>query len=265
MEKKDNNKEDKFIEIKIEEATNDNSSKNTLKEFEFILNRSKNINKIVEIDNPVKKIEYSYTREENYSDEILYYLTQLTDKINQTKYNLSLNSTNYNSNFHIYDLNYTTEIDIFYQYELFKNDIHNNSKSYNVHEHRKVPFENEIKNGKRRIYQNFEEKNNYFKKINANRRSETYDKYYKKPIKNNSLTDNDKNEDKVLLGEIKEFKDNNIENEDSDSDISMDIAIEKKKKRYKKRKRKEYCEGLTTYDPFHKKKKKSYKEDNYDK
>ena len=79
--------------------------------------------------------------------------------------------------FHIYDLNYTTEIDIFYQYELFKNDIHNNSKSYNVHEHRKVPFENEIKNGKRRIYQNFEEKNNYFKKINANRRSETYENH----------------------------------------------------------------------------------------
>ena len=49
--------------------------------------------------------------------------------------------------------------------------------------------------------------------------------------------------------------------EDDDSDKSMDNANGRYTIRYKKRK--EYCEGLTTYDPFKKKKKKKFKEDNY--
>ena len=35
-------------------------------------------------------------------------------------------------------------------------------------------------------------------------------------------------------------------------------------KNIRKNKRKDYCAGLTSYDPFHKKKKKNYKEDIYD-
>ena len=80
MEKKDKTDDENNIEIKNEKEENKNekASENSLKDFEFILNRSKNIKKIVEIDNPVKIIDYTYTREEPYSDEILYYLTQLT-------------------------------------------------------------------------------------------------------------------------------------------------------------------------------------------
>ena len=267
MEKKDKTDNDENnIEIKNEkeENKNENKSENSLKDFYFILNRSKNIKKIIEIDNPVKIIDYTYTREEPYSDEILYYLTQLNDKINQYKYNTSLNKSNNNSNFHIYNLNYTTEIDTFFQYELFKDEIYNNSKSYNVHDHRKVPFELDIKGGKRRNNQNFKNlnnKNNYFKKINDNRRSVSIDKFNKKSFKNNYITDIEKNKDKIFDGG-KEFKNNNnVEIEDDDSDKSMDNANGRYTIRYKKRK--EYCEGLTTYDPFKKKKKKKYKEDNY--
>ena len=264
MEKKDKIDDDINIEVRKEkeENKNQNSIKNTLKDFEFILNRSKNINKIIEIDNPVKRIDYTYIREESYSDDILYYLTQLNDKINQYKYNTSLKNANKNSNFHIYNLNYTTEIDAFYEYELLKNDIHNNPKSYNVHEHRKIPYEYKVKHGKRRNFQSLENKNDDFILLNNNRRTVSYDKYNKQSFKNNSFTDLDKNKDKVFIGGTKEYKNNNIENEDDDSDRSMDNANGRNKKRYKKRK--EYCEGLTTYDPFHKKKKKKYKEDNND-
>ena len=52
-------------------------SQNSLKDFEFILNRSKNIGKLVDIKNEVKNLDYIYIREESYSDDILYYLTQL--------------------------------------------------------------------------------------------------------------------------------------------------------------------------------------------
>lgn len=234
---------------------------NSLKDFEFILNRSKKINKIIEVDNPVKKIDYKYTREELYSDEILYYMTQLNDKINQYKYISSLNKNNQNSNFHIYNLNYNTEIDVRFEYEFFRDEIHNNPKSYNVHDHRKVPFEEDIRHGKKR-YQNYEgNKNNYFKKSNYNnKRSISFDKFNKNSFRNNYASDYDKNNDKVIFGEIKEYKGNNHEENYEERDYSMDNAVGTNKRRNK---RKEYCSGLTTYDPFRKKKKKTYKEDNY--
>ena len=206
-------------------------------------------------------MDYTYIREESYSDDILYYLTQLNDKINQYKYNNSLKTSNKNSNFRIFNLNYTTEMDALYEYELFKNDIHNNPKSYNVHEHRKFSFEYKAKHGKRRNYQSLKNKNNDFILLNNNRRTVSNEKYYKQSFNNNSITDIDKNKDKVFIGGIKEYKNNNSENENDDSDKSMD-DIGRNKRRYKKRK--EYCEGLTTYDPFNKKKKKKYKEDNSD-
>ena len=231
---------------------------NSLKDFDFILKRSKNINKIIELKNPIKKIDYTFTREESFSDEILNYLTQLNDKINQFKYNASLTNSNQKSNFHIYNINYTTEIDAFYDYEFFKNDVHNNPKAYNVHEHRKIPFDEEKKRGKRRNYKDFEGggKNN-FEKINyyEGRRSVSLDRINKNFNKNNYATDAEKNKDKVTFGGIKEFKSNNIDNEEYDNDFRMDNAYRRRNKR------KEYCSGLTSYDPFRKKKKKYYKED----
>ena len=263
--KKEDIKEDKKGKENEELDIINNSAASPSSEFDFILKRSKNINKIKIIDNPVKKIDYTYSREESYSDENLYYIKQLIDKINQTKYNYSLNNPNLNSNFQIFNYNYTNEIDAFFEYEFLKNEIHNSKKAYNVHEHRKVPYDKEIMNGKRRNTKFFEgNKNNTFKKINFNninnRRSISYDKYNNNQFRHNSLTDVDKNKDKIPIGVNKEFKGNCYDNDDSDN--SMDNINEKNKRRYKKRK--DYCSGLTTYDPFPKKKKKKYKEDKGD-
>ena len=233
-------------------------SQNSLKDFEFILNRSKNIGKIIDIKSQIKHLDYKYTREESYSDDILYYLTQLNDKINQYKYNTFLSNSNQNSNFLLYNLNYTTEIDAFFEYEYFKNEIHNNPKAKNVHEYRKVPFEEEIR-GKRRNYLNNERnKYNNFKKLNFdNRRSLSFDKFNNNSFKNNYVTDYEKNRDKVFFGGIKEYKSNYKEN-DKEGYYNMDNQNNRRKKR------KDYCTGLTSYDPFRKKKKKNYKEDIYD-
>ena len=257
MEKEEKEEKEDNINLKniLEKET---TSQNCLKDFEFILNRSKNIKKIINIENQVQNLDYIYTREEAFSDDILFYLTQLNDKINQYKYNSSLSNSNKNSNFHVYNLNYSTEIDVFFEYEYFKNEIHNNPKAYNVHEYRKVPFEEE-KRGKRRNYQNEEgNKYNNFKKQNFdNRRSFSFDKINKNSIKNNYVTDYEKNKDKVFYGGIKEYKSNYKENDDEEY-----YNMENKDKRRKKRK--DYCSGLTSYDPFNKKKKKKYKEDSYD-
>ena len=233
-------------------------SQNSLKDFEFILNRSKNIGKLVDIKNEVKNLDYIYIREESYSDDILYYLTQLNDKINQYKYNSFLSNSNQNSNFHLYNLNYTTEIDAFFEYEYFKNEIHNNPKSKNVHEYRKVPFEEEIRGKRRNYFNNEGNKYNNFKKLNFdNRRSLSFDKLNNNSFKNNYVTDYEKNKDKVFFGGIKEYKSNYKEN-DEEGYYNMG------NKNNRKKKRKDYCAGLTSYDPFHKKKKKNYKEDIYD-
>ena len=71
---------------------NKENENNSMDEFNFILNRSEKIIKMKNINNKVKEINYTFSSEENYSDEILNYLTQTIDKINQYKYNLSLNT-----------------------------------------------------------------------------------------------------------------------------------------------------------------------------
>ena len=100
------------------------SNTNDLDDFSFILNRSEKIDKIINIDNHVIKLDYTYTSESNYSDEVLYYLTQTIDKVNQFKYNNSINNTNSNNNFQIYNSNYTKNIDVSFQYESLKRDIY---------------------------------------------------------------------------------------------------------------------------------------------
>ena len=72
-----------------------------LDDFSLILNRSEKIDKIINIDNHVIKLDYTYTSGSNYSDEVLFYLTQTIDKVNQFKYNNSINNTNSNNNFQI--------------------------------------------------------------------------------------------------------------------------------------------------------------------
>ena len=238
---------------------------NDEKYFEFILNRSKKILKKKEINEPIKIINYTYTREESYSDDIIFYLTQLNDKINQQKYKYFLSNLNQKSNFQVYNMNLTTDIDVFYNYEYFKNEMNNNEKAYNLHEHRKIPFEAENTHGRRRTYKNPEE--NKFKKINNNynhKKSVSVDRNNYKNFRSNFLSDEDKNKDKVMVGGINEFKkEKNNYNEDNE-DISMDNIYSNKNNSKKYKKRKDYCSGLTSYDPFRKKKKKKYKEDKED-
>ena len=257
--KKDDNKEN--IKVKKEEETD-------LKDFDFILKRSKKEIIIKDISEPVKKINYTYSREESYSDDIIFHLTQLNDKINQYKYKYYLSNSNKNNNFQVYELNITTDIDVFYEYESFKNDIYNNVKSYNLHEHRKVPFGVENKHGRRRNYKHFEE--NKFQRIGYNlnnRRSVSVDKYNKN--RNNYITDIEKNNnDKVMYGGINKYKNfqnndnNNDDNDNDDNDNDNDDGRMNNNKKFNKRK--DYCTRLTTYDPFHKKKKKKFKDDDSD-
>ena len=139
------------------------SNTNDLDDFSFILNRSEKIDKIINIDNHVIKLDYTYTSESNYSDEVLYYLTQTIDKVNQFKYNNSINNTNSNNNFQIYNSNYIKNIDVSFQYESLKRDVYNNPKAFNIHEHRKIPYEEEKRENQRRRFHN----NQFFNKKNS--------------------------------------------------------------------------------------------------
>ena len=67
------------------QQTTAEKNNNDTDEFDFILKRSENIVKIKNINNKVKKLDYTFESEENYSDEILNYLTQTIDKKNQYK------------------------------------------------------------------------------------------------------------------------------------------------------------------------------------
>ena len=139
-----------------------------LDDFKFILERSETIDKIKSIDNKVKEINYTYTSESDFSDEILYYLTQKIDKINQYKHNLALANSNSKNNFKITNINFTTEIDALNQYECIKNEVHYNQKAFNVHEHRKIPYEEENRqNFRRRFNDNKFSNNNNYNKRNA--------------------------------------------------------------------------------------------------
>lgn len=250
---KDINDDKQIEEDKIETKKDLFPTSNS--DFDFILNRSKKVKCIKTINNPVKSIEYSYTREESYSDDKLFYLTQLIDSINQYKYNNTVLNKKQNSNFKVYDSNFITQIDALFEYEFYKNEIHDNKKAYNVHEHRKVPFDEEIRHGKRRNYK-FEEKN-FAKNIHNNRRSVSYDRFNKNQFKDIWNSDIEKNIDKIPIGVDREYKSNNADNEYNNKDKSMDKGLRWNQKNRKK----DYCSGLTSYDPFHKKKKKNFKED----
>ena len=250
-EQNDNNEDKKIADENIKNDLDSTSNS----DFDFILNRSKTVKCVKTIDNPVKEIEYTYTREESYSDEKLYYLTQLIDNMNQYKYINTLINKKQNSNFKVYDSNFITQIDALFEYELFKNEIHDNKRAYNVHEHRKVPFDEEVRHGKRRNYK-LEEKN-FNKNTYDKRRSVSYDSLNKNRFKDNWNTDIEKNKDKIPIGFNKEYKSKDVDNKNDNKDKSMDKCLGLNHKN----RTKDYCSGLTSYDPFHKKKKKIFKED----
>ena len=150
--------------------TKEQNNNNYMDEFNFILNRSEKIFKIKNINNKVKEINYSYSSTENYSDEILNYLTQTIDKANQYKYNHSLNDSNSNNNFKIYNTDYISDIDAFYQYELAKRKIHYNKKAFNVHENRKIPYEEQNRQFHRRNFNDRNHQNNHYNNNNNNNR-----------------------------------------------------------------------------------------------
>ena len=191
--------ENDLLQIKKRDVNNDED----LEEFNFILKRSENVVKINHVNNKVKEIDYTYSSNNNYSDEIVYYLTQKIDKINQYKYNKFLNNSN--NNFKIFNINYTTDIDVFYQYELSKREVHYNQKSFNVHEHRKIPYEEENRQLHRR--QNLDNNKFYANKLEKhiynNRRNASVDD------KNRFFGEEEKNKDKIKIGEIPEFINNN--------------------------------------------------------
>ena len=243
---------------------NEENSNNNFNEFNFILNRSESVDKLKHINNKVKEIDYTYSSEDNYSDEILYYLTQRIDKINQYKYNYSLNNSN--SNFKIYNVIYTNDIDAFYQYELIKKEVHNHKKAFNVHEHRKISFGEENRQMHRRKFHNNNSNTNNFhiKKYNERRNSSVG--------MNHRFFEEKRNRNKVKIGGILEFDNNNkiddsndldMNNNESGSDInkSMDNIISsgifgiKRQNHF-------FNKGLSSYQPFNKVETKNYKEDN---
>ena len=233
---------------------------NSMDEFNFILNRSEKIIKIKNINNKVKEINYTFSSEENYSDEILNYLTQTIDKINQYKYNLSLNNSNSNNNFKIYSTDYITDIDAFYQYELVKKKIHYNQKAFNVHENRKIPYEEQNRQFHRRTFKDINFQNNYFHK-NNNRRNFSVDI-------DNRNNNEEKNNYKEKVGGIPEFRitnnDNNIYRvnnnyEDCERGKSMD-RINFRNNFNNKNRHNYFKPGLTSYNPPHRGNKKNFRE-----
>jgi len=252
-EQKNNNEDKKIVDEKIEKKKD--LDLNSKSDFDFILHRSQKVKCVKTINNPLKKIEYTYTREETYSDEKLYYLTQLIDNLNQYKYINTMINKKQNSNFKVYDSNFITQIDALFEYELCKNEIHENQKAYNVHEHRKIPY-NEEKSLEKRRNCKIDEKNS-LKNSYDNRRSLSYDRFNKNRFKDNYNTNIEKNKDKIPIGFNNEYKSNDADKGKDNKDKSMDKCLEKNHKNQAK----DYCSGLTSYDPFHKKKKKTFQED----
>ena len=246
---------------KKEEYKNDD-----LDEFKLILERSETIDKIKNINNPVKKFDYNYSSEADYSDDISYYLAQTIDKINQCKYISSLNNSNPNNNFKIYNINYTTDIDAYSQYESKKLEVYYNKKAFNVHEHRKIPYEEENRQFHRQRYNN---DNNFF----HNNRNQKYNNYNNKrnlsvDINNRFRNKENNNEDKVKVGGIPEFRnhnDNNLysnrENRVSKDDRNNSLDKINIKETIINKRIYSNNDGLTSYNPFHKPEKKYYKED----
>ena len=183
--------------------TKEQNNNNYMDEFNFILNRSEKIFKIKNINNKVKEINYTYSSTENYSDEILNYLTQTIDKANQYKYNHSLNDSNSNNNFKIYNTDYITDIDAFYQYELAKRKIHYNKKAFNVHENRKIPYEEQNRQFHRRNFNDRNYQNNHYNNNNNNNRRNYSVDIYKRGMNEGKGYSN-----KEKVGGIPEFRKN---------------------------------------------------------
>ena len=218
-----------------------------LDDFKFILERSETIDKIKSIDNKVKEINYTYTSESDFSDEILYYLTQKIDKINQYKHNLALANSNSKNNFKITNINFTTEIDALNQYESIKNEVHYNQKAFNVHEHRKIPYEEENRqNFRRRFNDNkFSNNNNY------NKRNASVDVSYRY-----RREDSQKN-----LGERFNNFNYNIQRQSRDYSYEPRRSMDATHISRFNRNKNSYNNNLTTYNPFRKSLKKNFEDD----
>lgn len=240
---------------------NDNKE---LNDFNFILERSETIDKINIIDNKVKEINYTYLSESDFSDEILYYLTQKIDKINQYKYNLSLKNLSSKNNFKITNVNYTTEIDAINQYEYIKKNVHYNPKAFNVHEHRKIPYEEENRQNFRRKFNNNKfsynnNNNNFYRNNNYNKRNASVDVSYRYRKEENQKNMNEK------------F--HNFRNELNNNYISL-LKSPHREHSYEQRKnlnashiggfdgnKNSYNNNLTTYNPFIKNLKNDFEDD----
>ena len=228
-----------------ENLTNQNTSQNTpdinlnTKDFDFIIKRSKQSPIIQVKNNPVKQIKYIYTRDDKYSEEIINYITKIVDKQNQFKYENSLLPNQ--SNFHLRNFNFNEKIDVLFEYETIKNDVHSLTKAFNVHEHRKIPYEEEMRNRNRR--RNF-------------RYSNDYNNYYNKKNKYSE----DKNKDKIIIGRFNEFK--YKKGKSMNKKFKEEEEDEDDKSHYNTRKT--YNSSLTSYDPFKNKKTKAFREDDLD-
>ena len=231
--------------------SNEKKDLSELDDFKFILDRSETIDKIKSIDNKVKEINYTYTSESDFSDEILYYLTQKIDKINQYKHNLALTNSNSKSNFKITNISFTTEIDELNQYESIKNEVHYNQKSFNVHEHRKIPYEEEDRQNFRRRFNNnrFSHNNN---DDNYNKRNASVDVSYR-----HRREDSQKN----YGGRFHNFNYNiprQARDYSNEQRRSMGATHIDRFNRYNN----SYNNNLIAYNPFRKNLRKNYEDDN---
>ena len=231
--------------------SNERKDFSELDDFKFILDRSGTIDKIKSIDNKVKEINYTYTSESDFSDEILYYLTQKIDKINQYKHNLALTNSNSKSNFKITNINFITEIDALNQYESIKNEVHYNQKSFNVHEHRKIPYEEEDRQNFRRRFNNnrFSHNNN---DDNYNKRNASVDVSYR-----HRREDSQKN----YGGRFHNFNYNiprQARDYSNEQRRSMGATHIDRFNRYNN----SYNNNLIAYNPFRKNLRKNYEDDN---
>ena len=231
--------------------SNEKKDLSELDDFKFILDRSETIDKIKSIDNKVKEINYTYTSESDFSDEILYYLTQKIDKINQYKHNLALTNSNSKSNFKITNINFITEIDALNQYESIKKEVHYNQKSFNVHEHRKIPYEEEDRQNFRRRFNNnrFSHNNN---DDNYNKRNASVDVSYR-----HRREDSQKN----YGGRFHNFNYNiprQARDYSNEQRRSMGATHIDRFNRYNN----SYNNNLIAYNPFRKNLRKNYEDDN---
>ena len=254
----------KAQEINLFQAKKENNN-NYIDEFNFILNRSEKIFKIKNINNKVKEINYTYSSTDNYSDEILNYLTQTIDKANQYKYNHSLNESNSNNNFKIYNTDYISDIDAFYQYELAKRKIHYNKKAFNVHENRKIPYEEQNRQFHRRNFNDRNHQNNHYNNNNNNRRNYSVD------IFNRGRNEEKKYINKEKIGGIPEFRNNddisnmneiNNNYQDHDRNKSLD-RINFGNNFHNKNRQKFFRPGLISYNNSHVVRKNNFNE-NYE-